>query len=120
MVRREPAIYFQERRQLILLFDLPSPPILRLDAVVHTQPAEVLDVHVVGRLELPLGRFPLRQYRRDSRAYCALDPIIRVQDRAESGKHRVIGSISLVMNDESHVVETRYFFFVPPVALTLL
>src|SRR6266849_596820 len=105
MVRREPAVHFQEGRQLILLFDLPGPPKLRLDAIFHTQPAEVLDVHVVGRLELPLGRFPLRQYRRDSRdsrAHCALDPIIRVQDRAESGKHRVIGTIALVANDERH------------------
>src|SRR5216683_3202313 len=105
MVWREPAVHFQEGRQLILLFDLPGPPKLRLDAIFHTQPAEVLDVHVVGRLELPLGRFPLRQYRRDSRdsrAHCALDPIIRVQDRAESGKHRMIGTIALVANDERH------------------
>src|SRR5467141_5129515 len=46
MVGREPAIHFQERRQLILLFDLPGPPKLRLDAIFHTQPAEVFDVHV--------------------------------------------------------------------------
>jgi len=81
MVRREPAIYFQERRQLILLFDLPGPSKLRLDAVFHTQPAEVLDVHIVRRFELPLGRLPPRHYRIDScdsHAHCALDPITRV------------------------------------------
>src|SRR4029077_20264915 len=99
MVRREPAIHFQERRQLILLFDLPSPPKLRLDAIFHTQPAEVLDVHVVGRFELPLSRFPLPHYGRDSRnsyAYCALDPITRVQDGAESGKHGLIGTLGVI------------------------
>src|SRR5260370_19075734 len=105
MSRREPAVHFQERRQLILLFDLPSPLKLWLDAIFHTQPAKVLDVHVVGRLELPLGRFPLRQYRRDSRdsrAHSALDPITRIQHRPETAKHRVIWTISLVANDERH------------------
>src|SRR5438552_3073256 len=47
MVRRKPSINLQERRELILLFDLSNPLILRLDAVFHAVPAEVLNVHVV-------------------------------------------------------------------------
>src|SRR5882724_7862245 len=35
-------------------------------------------------------------------SHCALDPITRVQDRAESGKHRVIGTVALVANDQRH------------------
>src|SRR3989475_3955576 len=97
-----PPYTFRNDVRLILLFDLPGPLKLRLDAIFHTQPAEVLDVHVVGSLELAgAGALP-RKNPRNSFAHRALDPIVRVQDRTESGKHRVIGTISFVANDKRH------------------
>ena len=103
MVRREPAINFQERCQLILLFDLLDPLKLRLDAIFHAQPAEVLDVHVVRSFETARsGRTLARKYRRNSLANRALSLVLWVQDRAKPGKHGLIRTVSLVANDERH------------------
>src|SRR5260370_31598293 len=93
---REPAINLQERRKLILLFDLPSPLILRLDAVFHAQPAEVLDVHIVRSLEMTRGGTLARHHRSDSFANRAIGLIVRVQDRAETGKDRRIEAVSFI------------------------
>src|SRR5947209_1887156 len=103
MIRREPAIDFQERRQLILLLDLPGPLELRLYAVFYAQPAEVLDVHVVGSFKLSRGGGTLScEYRRDSLANGTLSLVVWVQDRAKPGKYRLIRTVSFVANDERH------------------
>src|SRR5713226_1104463 len=103
MVRREPAIHLQERRQLILLFDLLDPLKLRLDAIFHAQPAEVLDVHIVRSFETARsGRTLARKYRSDSLANRALSLVLWVQDRAQPGKYRLIRAVSLVADDQRH------------------
>src|SRR6266513_1809379 len=106
MVRREPAIHFQERRQLILLFNLLNPLILRLDAVFLAEPAEVMDMHIIGSVEMARGRTLVdRQHRRDALAHGTLGLVILVQNGAEPGEHRAISTIrtiSFVMDEERH------------------
>src|ERR1700687_3118477 len=103
MVWLESAIHFQERAQLVLLFDLPSPLILRLDAVFHAFPAEVLDVHIVRSLETTRGGGTLaRKYRRDPLASRAFGLVIRVQHRPESSKHGCSRAVSFIADDQGH------------------
>src|SRR5712692_7283646 len=103
MIRREPAIHFQERGEVVLLLDLPGPLKLWLDAVFHAGPMEVLNVYVVRSLETTRGGGTLaRKYRHDALANRALGLILRVQDRAESGEHCCIRAISFIADDEVH------------------
>ena len=103
MVRLEAAIYLQEGRQLVFFFYLVHPPKLWLDAVLDAIPVVVVDVQVIGSLETARRRALGCKDSRDAYADGALGFVVRVQDGAEAGKHRLVGAIALVANNHNQL-----------------